>query len=121
MESILEEDEHQLKDNPGRQGPDEPLVPVKTKMKLQTSLRGKEFKGPGSNGSTTMSQKVIQTKNDHELSTAQTSGGFSNTRRSPRDPSFESSNMKNTGDKQLRLRPQLMNSQNYASLHQIRY
>lgn len=36
----------------------------------------------------------FQLKNDNELSTMQTSGGFSNTRRSPRDPSFESNSKK---------------------------
>lgn len=43
----------------------------------------------------------------------QTSGGFSNTKRSPRDPSFESSQQKRGGaasDAQLRLRPQLISS-----------
>ena len=61
-------------------------------------------------------------KNENELSTMQTSGGFSNTRRSPRDPSFESNNKRGGGgaDAQLRLRPQLLSSQNYNSLHQLR-
>lgn len=33
-----------------------------------------------------------ENNNNVELSTMQTSGGFSNTRRSPRDPSFEKDN-----------------------------
>ena len=64
----------------------------------------------------------IQLKNENgELSTMQTSGGFSNTRRSPREPSFESNNHKRgQGDQQLKIRPQLISSQNYNSLHQLR-
>lgn len=81
-----------------------------------TSLKRGQKTNGGSNGSTTMSSN-FQLKNDNELSTMQTSGGFSNTRRSPRDPSFESNSKK---DGQLRLRPQLISSQNYNSLHSLR-
>ena len=57
--------------------------------------------GGGSNGSTTMSTNFTQIKNSDvngELSTMQTSGGFSNTRRSPRDPSFENSATRGAAD-----------------------
>ena len=60
----------------------------KAKKKQQTSQQRKD----GSNGSTTMSSNnFTQIKNtENEMSTMQTSGGFSNTRRSPREPSHES-------------------------------
>jgi len=53
----------------------------------------------------------------------QTSSGFSNTKRSPRDPSFESTNKRGSGEdtsSSLKLRPHLISSQNYNSLHQLR-
>lgn len=114
MESILEEDENQAKDNnmmPGLGRLKTYDVTATISAKHQTSLRvGKDFQGSTSNGSTTLSQNVHPKAGDNELSTAQTSGGFSNTRRSPRELSFESNNVRAAaavagGDKQLRMRP----------------
>lgn len=134
MESIIEEDENQLRD-PCPQVEDGPLG---SHHALQERREGIEIhkdatkaassiprldpgQKSGSNGSTTMSSN-FQLKNEIELSTMQTSNGFSNTRRSPSDPSFESNIIRQGGNDntQLRLRPQLISSQNYKSLHQLR-
>ena len=128
MESILEEDENQQVKEPfnkrgvGAQNNDENVLDLKSQLRVKknTSLQRKD----GSNGSTTMSTNFTQVKNENgELSTMQTSGGFSNTRRSPREPSFENSQSMKQGaaDSTLRLRPQLLSSQNnYNSLNQLR-
>lgn len=77
MESILEEDENQAKDNNvsgfgGKLKTNDANTTISAKH--LKSLRGgggaKDFQGSTSNGSTTLSQNQVALKNDNELSTA---------------------------------------------------
>jgi len=116
MESIIEEDENHLCPQGLERQPEgtnllKESITIKASSVSKKDLRQKS----GSDGSSIN----LQLKNENEqLSTMQTSSGFSTTKRSPREPSFESNNVRVGSD--ARLRPQLISSQNYKSLYQLR-
>lgn len=135
MESIKEEDEHQFSHQPARfsaQAAEELPIKFQKKVKKRISMHheGKlQFHGPPQGAvvsqappdqclqGVTLSSNFSLKNENNDLSTAQTSGGFSN-KRSPRDPSQETGNKRDGS--QIRLRQQFVNQASYNSLHQLR-